>query len=30
MVGYRRKANINRKMEKVTTDMDDDTEEKKW
>ena len=30
MVWYRREANMNRKMEKVRTGMDDDTKEKKW
>jgi hypothetical protein len=30
MVGYRRKADMKRKMEKLRTDMDNDTREKKW
>jgi hypothetical protein len=29
MVGYRREAKMNRKMEKVRTNMDDDTKEKR-
>jgi hypothetical protein len=29
MIGYRREANMNRKMEKVRTDMDGDTKAKK-